>query len=166
MVGVAINKHNLTIIIKVVFKSRNRQSSYMLVQWIPCGNCVWYKGVEVSICASIRLINNKVSSYEDKEHLRGSNIPWTILYSKANLSWSLWSARDGNVKEFLISRVPLFGGRPKCKFLDILLEDFIFHCVRVPYWACILQMRSYQWQIKLLECGTFCVIVESPVQQP
>ena len=59
--GVAINKHNLIVIIKIkiVFKSRNRWSSYMLVQLIPCKNCVWYKGVEVSICASIRLINYK-----------------------------------------------------------------------------------------------------------
>ena len=57
--GVTINRHNL-IIIKVVFKSRNRWSSYMLlVQRVPCRDCVWYKRVEVSIRASIRLINYK-----------------------------------------------------------------------------------------------------------
>ena len=53
-----MNKHNLITIIKVVFKSRNRWSSYMWCNEfhveIVCGT-----KDKVSICASIRLINYK-----------------------------------------------------------------------------------------------------------
>ena len=43
-----------------MLKSRNRWSSYMFfVLWVPCRNCMWYKGVIVSICVSKRLINYK-----------------------------------------------------------------------------------------------------------
>ena len=57
--GVAINKHNLIIInylIKVVLKS---ETDGAVTCWYNefHAEIVWYKGVKVSICTSIRFIN-------------------------------------------------------------------------------------------------------------